>query len=271
MEDHYRRLVWAVLLIAVLVVAGVGWGSLRGAPRSTVSAAAPRRLDLPAGPADSPESAPAVVAPNGTAPTPAAAEAAAPGEPKPSSSASAGLRVHVVGSVRKAGVYALPAGARVIDAVKAAGGARPDADLEAINLADFARDGEQILVPSRRMTQAAVPRRAAPPAAGHASMPRVTPGAPGGPTRTLGRYPSAVVPAPGAPPASAADPTGVVNVNTAGLEELDTLPGVGPATAQAILDYRREHGPFQRPEDLLNVRGIGEKKLAQMLPRVRVR
>jgi competence protein ComEA len=61
------------------------------------------------------------------------------------------------------------------------------------------------------------------------------------------------------------------NVNTATAQELDTLPGVGPATAEKIIAYRREHGPFQRPEDLLQVSGIGEKKLAAMLDRVRVR
>jgi len=59
-----------------------------------------------------------------------------------------------------------------------------------------------------------------------------------------------------------------VNINTAGAEELDTLPGVGPSTAAAILEFRREHGPFQRVEDLLEVRGIGEKKLAAMRDRV---
>jgi len=264
---------WAVLIVALLVVAGVGWGSLRGAPRSTVVAAAPRTLELPPGPA-AVDGAPAPAEEaNPASPSPGPAGDGAPsGEAKPASSAPAGLQVHVVGSVRKAGVYTLPAGARVIDALKAAGGARPDADLEAINLADFARDGEQILIPSRRMTRAIIPRLAAPPtAAGRPPAARTAPRGPAGPPRSLGRYPTATVPAPGTPPADAADPTGVVNINTAGLAELDTLPGVGPATAQAILDYRREHGPFQRPEDLLNVRGIGEKKLATMLPRVRVR
>jgi competence protein ComEA len=64
---------------------------------------------------------------------------------------------------------------------------------------------------------------------------------------------------------------GLVNVNTATAEELDALPGVGPVTAAAILEFRREHGPFQRVEDLLEVRGIGEKKLERMRTRVVVR
>jgi competence protein ComEA len=64
---------------------------------------------------------------------------------------------------------------------------------------------------------------------------------------------------------------GPINVNTASAAELDELSGVGPATAAAILDYRREHGPFQRPEDLLPVRGIGPEKLAKMRDRVTLR
>jgi competence protein ComEA len=65
--------------------------------------------------------------------------------------------------------------------------------------------------------------------------------------------------------------SGLVNINTAAEEELKTLPGVGPKTADAILAYRQEHGPFQRPDDLLEIRGIGAKKLARMRDRVVVR
>jgi competence protein ComEA len=272
MEGHYRRLVWAVLAVTVVVVGWVGRSSLRGGPESTVIAATPRVLDvpldrpaLPAGPSGSAASAAAL---GGAANQEGGADALSSGAAKSEGGAKTTLRVHVVGAVRRTGVYDLPAGARVTDAVAKAGGARPDADLEAINLADFARDGEQIHVPSRRATRA-VSRIAAPPApAARAPAARRAPAA-SAPTRSLGRYPAAAAPAPRADaPARAGD--GIVNVNTAGLEELDTLPGVGPATAQAIIDYRREHGPFQRPEDLLNVRNIGEKKLGQMLPRVRV-
>jgi competence protein ComEA len=269
MEEHYRRLVWAVLAVGVLVVGGVGWSSLRPAPESRVIAAAPRTLDVPARPASADGPVSSTAAPAATPPS-------ASGEPAVSPAASAagakaGLRVHVVGAVRRSGVYDLPAGARVTDAVAKAGGARPDADLEAINLADFARDGEQIHVPARRETRLARRPTAPPSASGSApALRRPAPKTSPVPTRSLGRYPAAAATAPRSDaPASAGE--GIVNVNTAGIEELDTLPGVGPATAQAIIDYRREHGPFQRPEDLLNVRNIGEKKLAQMLPRVTVR
>jgi competence protein ComEA len=275
MEAHYRRLVWAVLAVALAAVGWVGWGSLRGAPESTVIAAAPRTLELPAGSAATGDPALPVAGPQ-TAPMPAAApdvsaSIEAPAAAKPTLAPPGELRVHVVGSVRRAGVLALPAGSRVIDALKAAGGARPDADLEAINLADFVRDGEQIQIPSRRMTRAAVPRGAPPAAIRRAPADPAQLRAPSASTRTLGRYPPQAAPAPGSPAASPTAADSVVNVNTAGLEELDTLPGVGAVTAQAILDYRRDHGPFQRPEDLLNVRGIGDKKLAAMLARVRVR
>jgi competence protein ComEA len=182
------------------------------------------------------------------------------------------VRVHVAGAVRRAGVYRLARGARVIDAVTQAGGARPDADLDAINLADFLRDGEQVRIPTRQRaprpaaTASSVFSRYSPavPAARKPAI--VLPGAPS-PQRTLGRYPGRSLDADAVP----RHPGGLINVNTASAAELDELPGVGPATAAAIIDYRREHGPFQRPEDLLQVRGIGEKKLAKMRDRVTVR
>jgi competence protein ComEA len=182
--------------------------------------------------------------------------------------------VHVVGAVRRPGVYRLRARARLMDAVHAAGGAKAGADLEAVNLASFVQDGEQIRVPTlaeRRALRAA----ALPPvhAARRSRAPVLL-----RPVRTTARYPleaalppqtAATKTSPTAATAAVSD--GLVNVNTANAEELDSLPGVGPATAAAILEYRREHGPFQRAEDLLGVRGIGEKKLARMRDRVVVR
>lgn len=291
MEEHQRRLVTAVLAIILTVVALVGWRSLRGEPESVVvSVATPRQVTLPApdagvmpgermaaAGADAAAGAPARIGTPAATGSGTAAPAARSPEPETAGGSAAGrsLRVHVVGAVRRAGVYALPSGARVIDAVEQAGGARPDADLEAINLADFAQDGEQIHVPSRRAARASdrgIPLRTAsgkPAATRPASRPSPSAGAL--PTRTVGRYPIAASAAPEAPARAAATGAGIVNVNTATAEELDTLPGVGPATAAAILEYRREHGPFQHPEDLLNVRGIGEKKLAAMRNRITVR
>jgi competence protein ComEA len=149
-------------------------------------------------------------------------------------SASGRLLVHVAGAVRKPGVYTLRAGSRVVDAVERAGGARAKADLSAVNLASKLEDGRQVLVPRRVPGGAAAPASSA-----------------GG------------VAAPGAP----AQP---IDLNTATLEQLDTLDGVGPATAQKILDYRTEHGGFGSVDELGQVSGIGEKRLAALRDHVRV-
>jgi competence protein ComEA len=136
---------------------------------------------------------------------------------------SAPMRVYVSGAVATPGVYVLPPKSLVEDALKAAGGAAADADLEKINLAQEVRDQQQIHVPRKGE---AVPQQ----------------------------------PAPG--PGSAATPSSPVakkvNINTATLADLDTLPKVGPITAQKIIDYRVKNGPFKRIEDLKNVSGIGD-------------
>jgi competence protein ComEA len=148
------------------------------------------------------------------------------------------VTVHVAGAVRRPGVYVLPPGARVNDALRRAGGPRGRADLTAVNLAAKLEDGRQVLVPERR---------AAPVPTDASSVAGATGGA-GGPT------------APAAP----------VNLNTATLEQLDTLDGVGPGIAQRILDYRRQHGGFARVEELGEVPGIGAKRLATLTPLVAV-
>jgi competence protein ComEA len=142
------------------------------------------------------------------------------------------VTVHVAGAVRHPGVYRFPAGARVNDALRRAGGPRAHADLDAVNLAAKLDDGRQILVPLRA---AAAPGLAAVPPAGATT-------------------------APAAP----------VNLNTATLEQLDTLDGVGPGIAQRILDYRAQHGGFRRVEELGEVPGIGAKRLATLTPLVTV-
>lgn len=147
-------------------------------------------------------------------------------------SASPGtVTVDVTGKVRRRGVLSLPAGSRVVDAVTAAGGARPGVDLSSLNLARVLVDGEQILV------------------GGPASA-----GAPAGPSGAAGGSGGAAL----------------VNLNTATAEELDTLPDVGPVTAQAILDWRSEHGGFSAVEELLEVDGIGEATLERLRPHVTV-
>ena len=148
--------------------------------------------------------------------------------------APAGSVVHVAGAVREPGVYRLPAGARVRDAVERAGGARASGDVNAINLAAKVADGQQIVVPSRA-------RGGAPAAAS--------------------------VPAGGAAAAGAA-PGPPISLNSATAEQLDTLDGVGPATAQKIIAWRTQHGGFRSVADLGQVPGIGPKKLAALKDRV---
>ncbi len=149
------------------------------------------------------------------------------------------VTVHVAGAVRRPGVYRLPATARVDDALRRAGGARGRADLTAVNLAAKLEDGRQVIVPER--AAAAPPAGAA--AAGAAAA---AGGGAAGP--------------PGAP----------LNLNSATLEQLDTLDGVGPGIAQRILDYREQHGGFSRVEELGEVPGIGAKRLATLTPLVTV-
>jgi competence protein ComEA len=152
--------------------------------------------------------------------------------PGPGANRSSGLIVvHVAGAVRKPGVYTLHADKRVVDALRQAGGPALSADLNALNLAAPMTDGQQILVPQK---EKGVVRSASP----H--------------SRPLAY-------------------TGPININTASEVELDRLPGVGPATARKIIEYRTQSGPFSTPDDLLNVKGIGPKKLARMRDSVRVR
>lgn len=147
---------------------------------------------------------------------------------------AASVTVHVVGAVHRPGVYALAEGSRVRDALAAAGGCVGDAMLEAVNLARILADGEQVRIPTAEEVAAGTVAAASGgvSAAGAAA----SPGAAGG----------------------------KVNINTASVTELDTLPGVGPSTAQKIVDDRTANGPFKRIEDLMRVSGIGEKKFESL-------
>lgn len=155
------------------------------------------------------------------------------------------LRVHVAGAVKRPGVYTLDAGARVVDAVRAAGGATESADLERINLAQTVLDTEQVVVPRRVASRPKV-----------TVAPRHAPRRPVTTTSTPGASPSTPTEA-GTPSSTEA----TVNLNTASVEQLDTLPGIGPATAKAIVSHRTRKGPFSRLDDLLAIDGIGPKKL----------
>ena len=152
--------------------------------------------------------------------------------------------VHVAGEVNVPGVYSLAAGSRMVDALDAAGGPTNRADLEVINLATPITDATQIYVPARNQTARPTFRRPQPGVNGG-----VNSGATGRTDDQQG---------------------GVININRASAAELEQLPGVGPATAQAIIDYRTSNGPFATPEDLLEVKGIGPAKFASMRNKVGV-
>jgi len=161
---------------------------------------------------------------------PNAAERPAPALEVHADGARGRVTVHVAGAVRRPGVYRLSAADRVDDAVRRAGGARQSGDLSAVNLAAKLEDGRQIVVPLR----------ASPAVAGAAAAT------------------GAVVP--GVP----------LNLNTATPEQLDELDGVGPATAKTIVQYREEHGGFGRVDELSQVPGIGEKRMASLREQVRL-
>jgi competence protein ComEA len=133
------------------------------------------------------------------------------------------INVYVTGAVLHSAVYALPQGSIVRDAMAAAGGATKDADLIAINLAAPLEDGEQVTVPAK---------------------------SPDGTSTVVSSTSSA---------SSTSTVHARISINRGTLADLDTLPGIGPVKAQAILDYRAQHGLFKRLEDLQNVKGIGTK------------
>ncbi len=190
------------------------------------------------------------------------------------------LVVQVTGAVNKPGVFHFAPGSRIDDALKAAGGARTDADLAAWNLAAKLVDGSQIYVHTKK--EAVVAKRpVTPPRPLGGTIPPVHVEVPaayrGGP-----EAPSAYTEQPKTEPASPVPPShasqakkdlpapGSIDLNTATLDDLTKLPGVGPATAQKILDYRQEHGRFASVEELLGVKGIGPKKLDALRDYVRV-
>jgi competence protein ComEA len=157
--------------------------------------------------------------------------------------------VYVSGEVVKPGVYVLLATARVIDALQAAGGATNHADLVVVNLAAPLVDAAQVFIPRMGSTpRVKLPRP-------HAGINFPVVGGTGAGGGAVG---------------SATSAAGIVDINSATLSDLDALPGVGPSTAQAIIDYRTANGPYASVDDLLNVRGIGPSKLAAMRARVRV-
>ncbi|MEW9873830.1 ComEA family DNA-binding protein [Arthrobacter sp. HS15c] len=179
--------------------------------------------------------------PGGSGPEPPGAGTESPGQPGadagPGGAAPAVL--HVAGAVARPGVVELAPGSRVHDAIAAAGGGTAAADLDRLNLAAVVVDGQKIYVPRQGEP---LPADSGEPAAGEAGA--------GG----------------AGPPAAA----GKINLNSAGIEELGTLPKVGPVLAQRIVDWRKEHGLFTSVEELDAVDGVGPKMLETLLPLVSV-
>jgi competence protein ComEA len=177
-----------------------------------------------------PSGAVLVVAGDATPAAPGAAPTAtaAPGVPAPTATAAAALvTVYASGAVQHPGVYTLPTSARVAELLQLAGGPAPDADLDQVNLALRLHDEEQIFFPHRG-TPVAVP----------------VPAGPAPPAQSAG---------------SATAPPAVVNLNSAPAAALETLPGIGPALAGRIVEYRTAHGRFTRIEQIQDVPGIGPK------------
>jgi competence protein ComEA len=175
--------------------------------------------------------APAVVAPPAQAPAEGAPAAEALGATAPEGGV---VLVHVAGAVRRPGLYELPAGARVADAIDTAGGPRRNADLDTVNLAQVVSDAMKVEIPTRGQAVSAPP------------APGATPGLAVGGTA----------------------PAGVVSLNSADLGALETIPGIGPVKAAAILQYRDEVGGFSSVEELLDVTGIGPATLESIRPYV---
>ena len=218
LRRHFTRTHLVILAaIAVIGLVGAGWAVLRARPvplATAVSTAAPA---APAAPAVTPQPG------QGAGPT---------GRPSP-----AMLVVHVLGAVKRPGLVELVTGARVQDAIAAAGGLRSNADPRELNLAQQVADGQQIVIGTERR--------------------------PSGEVRDADGSSAA---SGGNAPAGA----GEVDLNTATPAQLEELPGVGPVTAAKIIAWREEHGRFSRVEELQEVSGIGPKTYAEIAPHCRV-
>lgn len=244
--------------VVVLVAAVAGWWLVRPAPAPVEAVLPSAAAGVPVGgrgassPGAGPDGGPGAGAGEGAGATgPVADGSGAAPTPTPAPP----VVVQAAGAVHRPGVHRLAAGSRVDDLVRAAGGTTPDADLDRVNLAAPLVDGERIWVPRR----------------GETEVPSVVNGggvAPGGPATGSGAAGgTGGATGPGATGSEGAAP---VDLNAATAAELDALPGIGPATAAAILAHRDEHGPFRSVDDLLDVRGIGEAKLEQLRPLVAV-
>jgi len=220
-------------VVAVLSTVVAGCWVLAARPRSVTEPGASSVSSVSSATVESSQS----IAPGGSLASPLPGTSGPPAGLAPDASAAPtsdanAVVVDVVGKVRKPGVYRLRAGARVNDAVAAAGGAAAGVDLSRVNLARKLADGEQVAI-----------------------------GVPAAPDAAAGQ--------PAAGGAGAAGP-GPLDLNAATESQLESLPGVGPVLAQRIVDYRNTHGPFTSVQQLNSVSGIGDAKFGDLQPLVTV-
>jgi competence protein ComEA len=224
--DPGRRGAAALGVLLIAAIAATGWW---------LAASRPREVPI-SGPAGGPATLTSSPVGSMSDSVSAGMSSVMPSVPASTAPSASGVPivVDVAGKVQHPGIYELPPGSRVYDAIRAAGGARPGVSTLSLNLAEPLRDGEQIVV-------------------GHAA------------TATGG----GVAPAPGGAVSSSPAPV-IVDLNTATLEQLETLPGVGPVLGQHILDWRDAHGQFASVDQLHDVSGIGDVRFAQLSPLVTV-
>jgi len=243
LEPPRRFTPWHLAVVVAVLVVGVVWGGWSWIQARPEAVAAPSVVQS-AGPTDAP-----------AAPRPSSTPAAGPVSPGNAGQGAAGAVgpvVHVLGAVRRPGLVRLEPGARVEDALEAAGGLRRDADPGELNLAQPLEDGVQVVVGTTKHPAGEVRAAGAGPV-GSGS---------GGSTGSSGSSGSAG--------SSGSGSGSVVDLNRASVTDLDALPGVGPVTAQKILDWREQHGRFSRVEELQEVDGIGPKTYARLAPHLRV-
>ena len=244
LEPPRRFTRWHLGVVAAVLLVGLVWGGwswVRARPEAVAAPPAVETLGAPVPSAPVPSGS--VPSGSAAAPAPGSASGAGPASPAPS---AAVLVVHVLGAVRQPGLVRLPDGARVQDAIKAAGGLRRDADPDELNLAQPLEDGVQLVVGTTKRP------------AGEVRPPGASSGGAG--SEGTGGSGAAKGGADAAP----------VNLNRATVDQLDALPGVGPVTAQKILDWREQHGRFSRVDELQEVDGIGPKSYARLAPLLRV-
>lgn len=177
------------------------------------------------------------------------------GQSDPAKKGAPEIVVHVAGAVEKPGVYHLPRGSRVNDAL-ARSGVLPEANLDALNLAALLTDGQKVSVPFRP-----------------GALPGENAGSSGGPGTLAPALPTTGKLFPDVRESNRSSPFapsggGLININTASKAELELLPGIGPALAERIIQYREENGYFMSIEDIKNVSGIGEKRFEQLKDKI---